>query len=53
MPSADSVAKNGINLGDNQAQLLKKIEELTLYVIELRKELDELKQRGPSVQTRH
>jgi len=53
MPSADSVAKNGINLGDNQAQLLKKIEELTLYVIELRKELDELKQRDPSVQTRH
>jgi hypothetical protein len=45
MPSADSVAKNGINLGDNQAQLLKKIEELTLYVIELRKELDALKQQ--------
>ena len=46
MPSADSVAQNGLNLGENQAQLLKKIEELTLYVIELRKEVDELKQQN-------
>ena len=46
MPSADSVAKAGINLGDNQAQLLKKIEELTLYVINqdevIRKQQDEI-----------
>jgi hypothetical protein len=35
IPSADSVAKNGIELGSNQAALLKKVEELTLYVIEL------------------
>jgi len=53
MPSADSVAQNGINLGDNQAQLLKKIEELTLYVIELRKEVDQLKQQNTSSQPRH
>jgi hypothetical protein len=46
MPSAESVARNGLNLGENQAQLLKKIEELTLYVIELRKEVDELKQQN-------
>lgn len=36
VPSATEVAKNGIDLGDNQALLLKKIEELTLYVIELK-----------------
>lgn len=53
MPSADSVAKNGVDLGSNQAQLLKKIEELTLYVIqqrqqqgELKQQLDELRQRN-------
>ncbi|MES1249192.1 MAG: hypothetical protein ABUL46_00835, partial [Chitinophaga rupis] len=34
MPSADSVAKNGLDLGGNQEALLKKIEELTLYIIE-------------------
>lgn len=34
VPSTTDVAKNGIDLGDNQALLLKKIEELTLYMIE-------------------
>jgi hypothetical protein len=43
IPSALEVEKNGIDLGDNQAMLLKKIEELTLYVIELRKEIEMLK----------
>ena len=43
VPSAATVAKSGIDLGDNQAVLLKKIEELTLYVIKLQKEIDQLK----------
>jgi len=34
VPSAKEVQENGIDLGDNQAILLKKIEELTLYMIE-------------------
>lgn len=38
VPSASEVAANGIELGDNQAVLLKKIEELTLYVIEQEKQ---------------
>jgi hypothetical protein len=38
IPSADSVAKNGINLGDNQEALLKKVEELTLYIIQQNQE---------------
>lgn len=33
------VAKEGVDLGDNQVVLLKKIEELTLYVIQQNKEL--------------
>jgi hypothetical protein len=39
VPSAADVEKNGLNLGDNQASLLKKIEELTLYLIEQNKEI--------------
>ena len=34
VPSADSAEKNGIEIGSNQVVLLKKIEELTLYIIE-------------------
>jgi len=37
LPSAAEVEKNGIDVGDNQAALLKKVEELTLYVIEQNK----------------
>jgi hypothetical protein len=38
VPSAKEVASKGISVGDTQALLLKKIEELTLYIIELKKE---------------
>jgi trimeric autotransporter adhesin len=58
MPSADDVKKQGIDIGDNQTVLVKKVEELTLYIIdqnnkveeenrqiqELRDEVEELKQ---------
>jgi len=50
IPSADSVAKDGINLGDNQVQLLKKIEELTLYTIDQQQQLEELKQQNKKMQ---
>lgn len=42
VPTADEVAKGGIDLGENQAVLLKKIEELTLYVIEQGKQQEKL-----------
>jgi len=35
IPSAEEVKKNGIDLGNMNAKLLKKIEELTLYLIEI------------------
>jgi len=41
IPSADSVEKAGIDVGANQAALLKKVEELTLYVIEQNKLLQQ------------
>jgi hypothetical protein len=44
MPSAKEVGDNGLDVGDNQALLLKKIEELTLHLIEQNKRLDKLEQ---------
>src|ERR1700743_3117736 len=44
MPSAEQVAKDGLSLGDMNAKLLKKVEELTLYMIEKDKEVKEQKQ---------
>lgn len=37
IPSAKEVSENGFSLGDMNVMLLKKIEELTLYVIDLKK----------------
>lgn len=43
IPSAKEVDKNGIELGEMNKKLLQKIEELTLYLIEMNKELQEVK----------
>ena len=43
VPSADEVAKHGIDVGKMDAKLLEKIEELTLYMLELKKENQEMK----------
>jgi len=45
IPTEKEVVENGVNLGEMQAKFLEKIEELTLYVIELKKENEELKSR--------
>ncbi len=45
IPSAKEVEESGVNLGELNAKLLQKIEELTLYVIDLKKEINELKQQ--------
>lgn len=45
VPAAEIVHKEGIDLGDNQATLLKKIEELTLYIIDQNKKLEQQQQR--------
>ena len=41
IPSAKEVSQTGINLGEMNALLLKKIEELTLYLIKQQERLDE------------
>lgn len=43
LPNAVQVAEEGIALGDMQARLLEKIEELTLIVIEQQKQIEALK----------
>jgi hypothetical protein len=45
VPTAKEVEKNGLDVGENQAILLKKIEELTLYIIELKKENERMNER--------
>ncbi|WMJ73159.1 hypothetical protein RCC89_08290 [Cytophagaceae bacterium ABcell3] len=43
VPSAAEVEENGINVADMDIILLKKVEELTLYMIEMKKENEKLK----------
>lgn len=43
VPPAEDVYKNGIDVAEMNALLLKKVEELTLYIIEQQKQIDELK----------
>lgn len=43
VPSEDEVLKKGIDVGEMNAILLQKIEELTLYVIQLEEDVKELK----------
>ncbi len=45
IPSATEVEANGVSLGQTQALLLQKVEELTLYMIEMDKENEALKER--------
>jgi hypothetical protein len=43
MPSTKEVMTNGLDLGKTEGLLLKKVEELTLYLFELKKDLDQTK----------
>lgn len=42
IPSAQEVKKEGVELGSMDAKLLQKIEELTLYIIEMKKESERI-----------
>lgn len=44
IPGELEVSENGVELGSMSAKLLQKIEELTLYVIEQKKEIEQLKE---------
>jgi hypothetical protein len=43
IPSAEAIQKDGLAVGEVQTKMMEKIEELTLYVIDLQKQIAELK----------
>ena len=43
VPSAAAVDEDGVDVGEINNVLLQKVEELTLYIIDLQKQIDELK----------
>lgn len=45
IPSAKDVSQNGINLGEMNAKLLEKVEELTLHLIAQNKKIEELERQ--------
>ena len=49
IPSTKEVEENGIFLGEMNAKLLQKIEELTLYIIQQQKEIESLKKENNEV----
>lgn len=46
IPSAEDVTVNGIKIGNMQSRLLQKIEELTLYMIDLEKKTERFKEEN-------
>jgi hypothetical protein len=46
VPSAKEIEKNGLQLGEMNAILLKKVEELTLHLIQTNQRLDKLEQEN-------
>jgi hypothetical protein len=49
--SAEEVDKKGLDVGENQATMLKKIEELTLYAIEQDKQIKKLAMENQQLET--
>ena len=45
IPSAEEIEKNGLQLGDTQKKMMEKIEELTLYVIDLNDQIKKLQSK--------
>ncbi|MNQ47937.1 hypothetical protein D3C85_617960 [compost metagenome] len=52
IPSEEEVIKSGINLGEMDAKLLQKIEELTLYMIEMKKDIADLRKENIALKTK-
>ncbi|ELR68658.1 hypothetical protein C900_00169 [Fulvivirga imtechensis AK7] len=45
IPDAKTVEEEGVKLGEMNAKLLEKVEELTLYIIELEKRIKSLENK--------
>ncbi|TPD66966.1 coiled-coil domain-containing protein [Flavobacterium microcysteis] len=53
IPSAKELVKEGLDLGEMQAKQMEKIEELTLYMIEMKKEIDSLKKENSELRKKN
>lgn len=52
VPSAATIAAEGLRVGEMQSTLLRKVEELTLYLIDMNKELASVKQENETLRNR-
>jgi len=52
IPTAKEVEQNGVSLGEINAKLLQKVEELTLYLIEKSKKIENLEKRIQVLETK-
>jgi hypothetical protein len=52
MPTTSEVQENGVNVGEMNAKLLQKVEELYLYVISQGKELEAVKKQNAELKAR-
>lgn len=50
IPSAAEVEKDGVDVGEMNKKLLQKIEEMTLYLIEMKKEIGALKEKNEALE---
>ena len=46
IPKASEIEKNGLKIGETNKAMMEKIEELALYIIQLKKEIDVLKAKN-------
>lgn len=53
IPAAKELVNDGLDLGDMQAKQMAKIEELTLYLIEIKNRLDELQKENEVLRSTH
>jgi hypothetical protein len=53
VPTTEEVMTNGLDLGKMNATLLKKVEELTLYIIEMKKDSEDMKARLKELESKH
>ena len=52
IPSEKEVMAKGVPMGEMQAKLLQKLEETTLYLIEMKKENEQIKRQNEQLQAR-
>jgi hypothetical protein len=52
IPTAQEVSTKGVSMGDMQARLLEKVEELTLHLIAIEKKNSQLEQENQEMKAR-